>query len=99
MIKSIIAPLPNRQIYHTFQTDPVCYWVCHVRWQTVHYLWAQDNHEKENEASIEAQLLMFQVAEAIATSDKDQSYGLPDTSLEHQILREIDIGPPWPLPT
>lgn len=42
---------------------------------------------------------MFQVAEAIATSDKDQSYGLPDISLEHQILREIDIGPPWPLPT
>ncbi|KAE8323856.1 hypothetical protein BDV39DRAFT_208373 [Aspergillus sergii] len=54
---------------------------------------AEDNH-KTNEASISvgAQILILEVAQDIATSDKDPSYSLPELSLEHHILREIDMA-------
>lgn len=54
---------------------------------------AEDNH-KTNEASISvgAQLLIHNVAQGTVTSDKDRSYGLPELSLEHHVLREIDMA-------
>ncbi|KAB8212322.1 hypothetical protein BDV34DRAFT_218706 [Aspergillus parasiticus] len=38
-----------------------------------------------------AQLLILKAAQDMATLDKDQSYSLPEPSLEHHILREIDM--------
>ncbi|RHZ43366.1 uncharacterized protein CDV56_100183 [Aspergillus thermomutatus] len=51
---------------------------------------AEPEETGEAAMSIEAQLLMLQIAQDIATADRNRCYGLPQLSLEFQVLRAIE---------